>query len=227
MYKPYIVGNREPGSYTPKRSRIADKRESTETNNKIYVLNKSLKDEIVNYAHNVSYGVTNLRSTAKQTSNDMENFNRNVHREGFNTAQEWLSGDLEEFAENYNKSSGFMQSQQQSPALRTFSYEIADNLYYNRDRLSMVGLNVGEEGRLSFDREYFQSMPQEKINVAIGENIQIFSGLQRHAGAFLSEPLVDHMRFKGLGYHYNYKMGAMETDGFGILETGMLIDKAV
>jgi hypothetical protein len=35
------------------------------------------------------------------------------------------------------------------------------------------------------------------------------------------------MRFKGLGYHYNYKMGAMETDGFGILETGMLIDKAV
>jgi hypothetical protein len=35
------------------------------------------------------------------------------------------------------------------------------------------------------------------------------------------------MRFQGLSYHYNYQRGAMETDGFGLLDMGLLVDKTV
>jgi hypothetical protein len=38
---------------------------------------------------------------------------------------------------------------------------------------------------------------------------------------------VDHMRFRGLSYHYNYHMGTMETDGYNLLEAGMLVDRLV
>ena len=90
-----------------------------------------------------------------------------------------------------------------------------------------MGINLTEGGRLSFNRDYVDSLSQDKINIAIGENIEIFTSLHRQTGSLLTEPLSGHMNFKALGYHYNYKMGAMETDGFGVIEVGMLIDKAV
>lgn len=230
MYKPYIVSNRETNEFSPKRSRIADRRQTAapEQKNQVYILNKSLKDEIVQYARGVSYGATYLRSSTRQTTSDMENFNRNVHRDGFDKAQEWLEDDLSEFAENYNNAVAFMQEQTHSKELRSFSYEMADNIYYNRDRLSMLGLGLSESGRLNFDREGYQGLSQDQVNIAIGENIGIFTDLHSHTGELLTEPLAGHMNFKGLNYHYNYKMGTMVTDdGFGMIGTGLLIDKAV
>lgn len=228
LYRPYIVSNRETG--VARRERIADRKEKStpEPTGQVYILNKSLKDEIVRYAHDLSYGATNLRASARQTTADMENFNRTIYREGFDRAQDWLAEDLSEFSDNYNAAAGFMQGQKHSTGLRTFSYEMADNIYYNRDRLNQLGLYLSETGRLSFSRETFNSLSQDEVNIAIGENIGIFADLYRHSGELLTEPLAEHMNFKGLSYHYNYKMGAMVADdGFGIIETGLLIDKAV
>lgn len=230
LYKPYIMGNRDTGTYAPKRGRIADRRESYsgDTSGRVYILNKTLKNEIVEYARNVSSGATGLRSSTRQASEDMEQFNRNIHNDGFEMAQTWLADDLEEFAENYNNAAGFMSTQKHSTDLRTFSYEIADNLYYNRDRLSMLGLSLSDTGRLAFDRSYFNGLTQDEVNVAIGENIQIFADLHRQADSVLNEPLAEHMNFKNLSYHYNYKMGVMVTDdGFGMIESGLLIDRVV
>lgn len=227
LYRPYIVGSRETNS--PKRGRIADRRDTTspESSGQMYILNKSLKDEIVKYAHNVSYGVTNLRASTRQTATDMENFNRDIHSDGLEKAKEWLADDLQEFATQYNASTGFMQSQKHSTDLRSFSCEVADNLFYNQERLSMLGFSLSESGQLSFSRDHLDGLSQDQINIAIGENIQIFSDMSRHTDKLLSEPLSEYMDFKGLSYHYNYKMGTMVTDGFGIIESGLLIDKVV
>ena len=43
----------------------------------------------------------------------------------------------------------------------------------------------------------------------------------------LSEPLIEHMHFRGLSYHYNYQLGRMETEGFNLIESGMLVDRFV
>jgi len=229
LYRPYIVSNagNRGGDHIPRRSRIADKRETPETSGAVYVLNKSLKNEVINYARAVSHGVVDLRSATQRTAGDMQRFNRTAHEDGLETATEELVENLSAFAENFNRSAGFMQAQDTSVGLRAFSYEVADNVYYNRNRLEMLGLHLSESGHFTFDAERVQSMSHEEINVAIGENIEIFSGLQSFTQQLLSEPLVEHMRFQGLNYHYNYQRGAMESDGFGLLEMGLLVNRVV
>lgn len=229
IYKPYIVGNvsaRDGGNNNPKRERIHTGREG-DTPGRIFVLNKALKNEIVRYAQAVSYGVTDLRAATKQTSIDMENFNRTVHMDGWDYAISNLSNDLEQFADDFNRSAGFMQSQLHSSGLRAFSHEVADNVFHNRERLEMLGLTLSEGGQLSFSRSHMESMSYETVNVAIGENIAIFEGLRSYTQQLMTEPLIEHMRFTGLNYHYNYRMGTMATEGYSLIEAGMLVDRLV
>jgi hypothetical protein len=226
MYKPYIIGNagnRSEG-YVPRRERIA---QGNEPAGRVFVLNKALRNEIVSYAQSVSDGVSNLRDATKRTAVDMDNFNGAVHKEGFEAALENMADNLENFADFYNNSAGFMQNQQHSTGLRSYSGELVENVTHNRTRLEMLGLSLSEEGRISFNRERVSAMNHKEINVAIGENIEMFEGLRSHTQQLMTEPLIEHMRFRGLSYHYNYRMGTMETDGYSLIEAGMLVDRLV
>jgi hypothetical protein len=226
MYKPYIVGNSvgsREGSYTPRKERIA---QGNEPAGRVFVLNKALRNEIVDYAQSVSHGVTDLRNATKRTSVDMENFSVTVHREGWENALEGMADNLESFAQYYNRSSGFMQKQKHSEGLRSYSNEVVENVHHNSKRLEMLGLTLSE-GTMAFDREFVSAMNHEEVNVAIGENIEIFEGLRSYTQQLMTEPLVDHMSFRGLSYHYNYHMGTMQTDGYSLIEAGMIVDRLV
>jgi len=226
IYKPYIVGNsgNRSDGYTPRKERIA---QGTETQGRVFVLNKALRNEIVNYAQSVSGGVSNLRDATKRTAVDMESFNSKVHREGWEAALENMVENLENFANGYNRSAGFMQNQPHSSGLRSYSGEVTENVQNNRSRLEMLGLTLSEDGKIAFDREFVSAMNHETINVAIGENIELFEGLRSYTQQLMTEPLIEHMRFRGLSYHYNYRMGTMETDGYSLIEAGMLVDRLV
>ena len=226
MYKPYIVGkagDRNEG-YVPRRARIA---QGNEPAGRVFVLNKALRNEIVNYAQSVTNGVTGLREATKRTSIYMENFNGEVHRQGYDEALSNIADNLEGFADNYNHSAGFMQNQSHSTGLRSYSDEVVENVHHNSNRLQMLGLTISEEGAMAFDRDHVMSLNHETMNVAIGENIELFDGLRSYTQQLMTEPLVDHMRFKGLSYHYNYRMGTMETDGYSLIEAGMIVDRLV
>ena len=227
LYKPYLVGTREVDSFSPRRPKITDKKTANEFNGQIFVLNKSMKDEIVRHAQNVSFGVTGLRSSTRQTAQDMEDFNKTAHEEGFEEAVGELTADISRFADNYNKTADYLQKQEHSTGLRSFSYEVEDNVRYNKNRLELLGITLGDGGKMNFDKTRIEKMSHEEINISIGETIKIFSDLQGYADQLLTEPLVEHMSFKGLGYHYNYKMGLMQADGFNLIEAGLIIDKAV
>ena len=227
IYKPYIVSSTEKGAYTPKWNRIADRKTSAEPSTKIYVLNKSHKNEIIDFAHNVSLGVNGFRTTARMAAIDMKNFDREVGRGSYEKAQKLLGDDLEKFANRYNEAVDFMLNQGASVNLRLFSYEVTDNLRYNREELDMLGLNFTEDGKLTFDKTYFNELSTDGLRIAMNTNIDVFTGFQKQGEAFLTAPLAAHMGFKGLGYHYNYKMGKMEMDGYSIIETGLIVNKAV
>lgn len=230
MYKPYIVGNvnnRGNEGYAPRNARIAAGRQNNEPSGRIFVLNKALRNEIVNYAQAVSHGVTDLREATKRTALDMESFNGTVYRDGWDYAIETLAENLEGFADYFNRSAGFMQAQTHSAGLRAYSNEVSENVHHNRERLEMLGLTLSEEGHMAFSREQVVGMNHDEINVAIGENIEIFEGLRTYTQQLLTEPLIEHMRFRGLSYHYNYSMGTMETEGYSLLEAGMLVDRLV
>jgi len=226
IYRPYIVGNAgtRDGGYVPRRQRIA---QGNEPLGRVFVLNKALREEIVNYAQSVSGGVTSLRNATKRAAVDMENFNRDVHRDGFEAAIENMANNLEMFATNYNDSAGFMYQQSHSSGLRSYSGEVIENVHQNSTRLQMLGLTLSEENTIAFDRAHVSGLSHEAINVAIGENIGLFEGLRTYTQQLMTEPLVEHMRFRGLSYHYNYRMGTMETDGYSLIEAGMIVDRRV
>jgi len=228
LYRPYIVGgtnSRNDGS--PRRERINTARENEAAAGRVFVLNKSLQTEILSHAQSITSGVTSLRSSTGRTASDMENFNRTVHREGWEDAVNGLARNLSGFANGYNQSVEFMQAQEHSAGLRAFSEEVTDNVFYNRGRLEMLGLTLSEGGRLAFSQDQIRGMSYQQINAAIGENIEIFEGLRAYTNQMLSEPLIEHMQFRGLNYHYNYQLGRMETEGFNLLEAGMLVDRVV
>lgn len=226
LYRPYIVGTNRNSENAPRRERI-NSNQNTDSGSRIFVLNKSLRNEIVDHAQNVTVGVTDLRQATGRAAHDMENFNRTVYREGWDQAIENLVDNLEDFADGFNQSAEFMQSQEHSAGLRAFSEEVTENVYYNRSRLELIGLSLSEDGRLSFSGNQVRGMSRDQINVAISENLQIFEGIRTYTSQILSEPLVEHMHFRGLTYHYNYQLGRMETEGFGLLEAGMLVDRLV
>jgi len=230
LYKPYIVGNvnnRGNEKFSPRRARINTGRENTEVTGRVFVLNKALRNDIINYANSVTYGVTDLRASTKRATQDMEYFNRTVYQDGFNEALEGLTNNLADFAEDFNRSTEFMQGQEHSIGLRAFSSEVADNIYYNRGRLEMLGMFLSGNGRLEFSRDQVRNMTYEEVSAAIGENLEIFEGLRSYTQQLMTEPLVEHMRFRGLTYHYNYQMGRMETEGFNLIESGMLVNRLV
>ena len=229
IYRPYLVGNvtnRGNSLYTPKKERINTGRDRNDSG-RIFVLNKALQSEIVEYAKAVSHGVTDFREATKHTVTNMESFNRTVHMDGWNYAVESLVYDLENFSTYFNKSTGFLQTQIHSDGLRSYSDEVAQNIFLNRDRLEMLGLTLSEDGNMFFSRAQIESMTHKEINLAIGENLAIFEGLRTFSGQLMTEPLLEHMRFKGLQYHYNYRLGTMEAEGYSLIEAGMLVDRRV
>jgi hypothetical protein len=226
IYKPYIVGNsgKIGEANAPRKERIA---QTNEPAGRIFVLNKALRDEIVNYALEVSHGVTDLRTATKRVAVDMDNFNGMVHREGWDNARDNLADNLAQFSAGYNRTAEFMHNQPHSAGLRAYSGEVMENVSHNSERLQMLGLTLSDEGKMTFDRELVSAMNHSEINVAIGENIEIFEGLRSFTQQLMTEPLVDHMRFNSLSYHYNYRLGTMETDGYSLVEAGMLVDRLV
>jgi len=227
FYKPYILkttaSDKQPAR--PKQGKIAEKNPTAESFK--VLLNKSLKQDVVEYARGVSSSVVGAKEASKHTVRDMTDFNKNIHKRGLDTAKKWIRFDLEEFVDSYNASTEFLTGQNHSQSLRGFAERMTDSVSVNLERLSQLGLSLGEDGKLALDTEKFNALSEGHVNVAIGETLNTFRDIYSDSGGVLTEPLKEHMNFRSLGYYYNYKLGRMENDTFKIIEAGMIIDKAV
>jgi len=230
MYRPYIVGSRNNrNDVTSKRSRIArtSPQEKMDQGMRI-VLNKSLKNEIVHYARNVSQGVTGFKSSVNTLLRDMGSFGLNSMYNGYESALQTVEEGLFAMADAYNEGNSFLKRQQQSADLRSFSDTLRERIYQGRDRLGLLGLNVQNEGEsVMFDPSVVRSLSQIEMHAAIGANMQVFHSMHHSTSEVLTAPLSSHIGFKGLNYHYNYQLGRMVEDGFGIIESGMIVDRVV
>ena len=225
LYRPYILGSRDAvNNYTSRRARIAERTPQYMLDHGMtIVLNKALKDEIVKYAQNVSCSVTGLKYAVRSLINDIENFSINTMEFGFEAATQAVEERLTFLSDTYNENTTFMRQQQHSPQLRTFSYEIGDNVYHNQYRLEKLGFSFSEEG-VHFDPVAYRILGREELQSAFNDNIQVFISLYQSTDDILAAPLSDHMHFRSFSYHYNYKLGRMVEDGFGIIQSGMLLD---
>ena len=212
-----------------KRSRIANTSPKDKMDRgMVIVLNKSLKEEIVSYARNVSFGVTHFKSSVRTALTNMGSFGLNAMYEGYESAVEMMEEDLANIADTYNRGATFLRDQKESADLRSFSYQLRDKIFQGRDRLGLLGFNVEDESStLHFDPSVLRSLSQIELHAAIGANMQVFRGLYQSTSEVLNTPLSSHIHFRGLSYHYNYQWGRMVEDGYGMIESGMIVDRVV
>jgi len=228
IYRPYIIGNRGPDAVTQRKPLLTEKKAiAKQGGKKTYVLNKAFRDEFVSQAAGVSNGINGFKAELKRTINDMDNFEKRSRQENPESAKKGLANDLSSLTETYNKSSEFLKSQPYSAGLRTFSYEINDSIVYYKEDLSRLGLGLTENGKLLFNEPFFNKLSEKKVDSAIGKAKPIIDDLYKQTTDILSVPLADHLRIKNLNYHYNYKLGGLADEGFGLIESGMLIDRVV
>ena len=229
LYRPYIVGSRESNDITHKRSRIAE----TTPQDKIdrgmtIVLNKSLKAEIVRHVRSISHGVTGFKTSLNRLLNDMGGFGLNAMYNGYDSAVYDVEKGLASVVDAYNKGTPFLERQEQSSELRDFSQSVRERMYQGSERLGLLGISFDEESNaMQFDPSVLQSLSQFELHSAIGANIQVFHSLHQTTTDVLTAPLSAHLGFRGLSYHYNYQLGRIVEDGFGIIESGMIIDRVV
>jgi hypothetical protein len=226
FYKPYIISNHGTGGVTERRDRIAEKHRIPEQNEQI-ILNKAQKTETVRYARNVSYSVNHFKLAVNGLMYNIDEYAQS-RGEQRDRALEHVTESLQQVSDTYNRGTRFMREQPHSPRLRTYSYELGDIFHHHRNSLERIGYTMPEgDTRINFDRAKLRSMPREEVQWAIATNMPAFNSLRRSATDVLREPLSEHMNFKGLGYYYNYKMGTIMEDGFGAIESGMLLNIAV
>ena len=228
-YKPYImrVFNTETAQATATRKPYPCKKTPQTQQNKVCLLNKSLKKDVVSYVRAVADSVVTTKDNAKNVFLDMEEFNTHIEEHGFQTAKNWIGGSLKNFVESYNDSSEFLEAQAHSQTLKNYGERISERVHYSAERLKEMGLSFDNQNKLSFDESTFSKLNMSSMYATIGENIDLFRQLYTESTNVLLEPLSDHMQFKSLGYYYNYKIGCMESDTFKIIESGLIIDRCV
>jgi hypothetical protein len=145
--------------------------------------------------------------------------------EGHGPAMQKIERGLAEAATAYNNNAAFMREQPHSAGLREFFRDMDGSLHRSRGQMGRLGISLSQNGEVHFSAEAFRQLDRLSLRAAINANMQFFDTLYQRTGEVLSVPLSEHMQFKSLSYHYNYQMGKMIEDGFGLIESGLIIDK--
>ncbi len=223
-YKPYILKNSEADSV--KRSAFSELRQSVSfgKNDKVYLLNKAFRTDVLSYAKQLSESVNGLRESSFSLLRDMH---KGVFDEETRSKKEILSDGLREFVDGYNKLIKFSGDQAHSKNLKEFTKNISRQVFNNHMGLKKFGLEVKETGDITFNEEAYDELSEERLSILLYKSEGFLKKIHEGTKNMLKLPLSEHMRFKDLGYYYNYKYGKPTANTFKIIESGMLVDKVV
>ncbi|MCI8804494.1 MAG: hypothetical protein HFE59_01105 [Clostridiales bacterium] len=237
FYKPYIfknekIASKHPVNYpkTENRKTSSFSGQSEENKNEYsFFLNKSFKNEIVNYAETISIDLNSIKNLAKNIINKTDSY--------FDTVKENLKSELKEFKKRYNTYTDFAdKNYKHSPLLSNFSDSLKYRVESNYELLSKFGISyVGgnvdadenlesEYGKLFFDENYFDSLSTKNISENIKELREFCKSIYNDTCEIMTVPMEEHMNFKNLNYYYNYIFSNEKPNTVKIIETGMLVD---
>lgn len=226
-YRPYILKNENLKSInrrnTTKSNEDTSSSYSSEANESTksfsFFLNKSLKNEIINYASTISKDFNSMKDTARFMSNKL-NKNNLSDKENI----EDISNGLDDFVNEYNEYLDFAEDNyENSNVLRDYAENVITMVSENKDYLAQIGININEDKKLTIDKTKFE----KNINniTDISENIKkMYNDIYEDTCAVMNMPLSQHMNFKNLSYYYNYKYASIDYKTFNITDTGMLVD---
>ena len=230
-YKPYIVG--EDDSDIPfKYEKIAEQRQniSLAAENGLapaLVLNKALNGKVVKYLRSTAKTVVDIKYYSNMIDVDMRIFTRNVPVYGLSPFKQTLCRSLDTFSICYNRAISALSSQTHSSELKGFSAELIRACTSNAEVLSEIGFGFASKKEMFFDTEFFNDSTKSEIFASIRNTIKIFNGIYELSNDILEIPMMTHMNFRGFEYYYNYRVTNRIEDTFKIIESGVLLDKAL
>ena len=230
VYRPFIYSRSDRAATVAKKARIADKAQQ-QSKNKVVILNKSHKTEIVQHARGVTQSLVGFTGGLRRLMKNMDDYTRTEQQTGDSAytfaARSRLTGGLDRFAETYTQNAAFMRTQSHSDTLRTFAEDLGDKVYENLVPMGRMGFRMSTEGALRFNAEAYERIPTAAFGRHVVACRRSLRELYTFAQSMLTEPLSQHMHFKALSYHYNYHLGHMVEEGFGIIDSGILLDRVL
>ena len=230
-YKPYIVGG-DDADIRFKCERIAEHRQNISLAAEnglapILVLNKALNDKVLKYLRSTAKTVIDIKYYSNMIDVDMRIFARNVPIYGLSPFKQTLCRSLDTFSICYNRAVKALSSQTHSSELKAFSAELIHTCTSNIDALSELGFGFVSRKEMFFDTGFFNESTKSQIFAAIKSTINIFNSVYVLSDAILEIPMMAHMNFRGFEYYYNYRITNRLEDTFKIIESGLLLDKAL
>lgn len=236
FYKPYIFKNEKMTSkqyvnhQNTENKKTETSFENTEDSENEYsfFLNKSFKDEIVNYAENISMDLNSIKNSAKNIINKTHSY--------FNidSVKNNLKKELKDFEKRYNMYTDFAdKNYKNSPLLSNFSDSLKYRVETNYDVLSKFGISYIEDTsdetdlkskKLFFNESLFDSLSQKDVSDNIKNLREFCKTIYDDTCEIMTVPMEEHMNFKNLDYYYNYIFSNEKHNTVQIIETGMLVD---
>lgn len=226
-YRPQILATQESEEPTTTAPLITCTPDPEKLNkHRAFILNKTRKDEVINYVHHVFNSVTHLRENLQELIFVMTNFERTAYRESQPAAMQKVESHLADLEADYNQITRFMRTQPHSELLQTFSTELGKLFVQRKETLAAIGLSLNEEdGCLIFDADTFLGYTWKRACEGVVEGLGFFRDLYDVTTKILGHPLTEHMRFNVFNLHYNYQLGDKEKDGFKMIESGLILDR--
>lgn len=223
-YRPYIVKETNSAKKTARTSakkEIAQSEQARSGDSAYsYLLNKSIKKEIVSYATDISRNLNSIKDTTRFIVNrySKDNVLDNDEIENFADGLEDFVNEINGFKEFYDSTS------KESHPLNGYNSMLNTRLDENKQNLSEVGVIKDNNNILSFDRDKFKSIENKKYIDNIFSCADLFNEIYNDTCEVMQLPMTEHMNFKNLDYYYNYAYEPTNKTAFKFIETGLLVD---
>ena len=233
FYKPYII-NKQPkstvGAYRAPGQKSVSKDASNAESAPVVNLqkNNAVKRDVIKYAQDIYKNVTEMKDSAKYLNNNAESYYLNVLDESFDTARNWALEDIAFFTESYNDAVDFGLGQTHSADLNRYAADMVNISLENRKDLEPSGISLSKDGtKMSFDPETLKSKDYLDFGTSLADLKHVSSKIYNRTKDVLDKPLTEHMSFKQLSYYYNYRISKKQSNGFSLIESGLILDKII
>ncbi len=218
-YKPHIFKNSE----TKVVKQVPFKQTVSYNNDKKPVnLSKAYNKNVIDYVNDLSTTINSVKVAGNETFQAFKRINGNTRR-----SEEELKDDLiialDDLASSLNATNNFSNDVSQSVDYNRYNDTIKEIFQNNKSVLEDIDLSY-VDGNFNFDVLSFESkdLGELKTKVSLSENV--INEINLVTKDFMEIPMSKHMEFKSFSYYFNYALGVMDKDSFGVIGSGTILD---
>ncbi len=197
---------------------------------KPYNLTAAYKDDVINYAKQLSDTVNETKTSTMETISIIDNmFSDDAKKEAKGLKKHNKDKDavsikslkraLKDLSGALNKTVDF---KSQSEEFNEYSQNIKE-IVSSSDSLRDLGL-VYEDGGYTVDPKKVSNLNPDELEDILKDSYDSLKGIYSNTSEFLRAPLSKHMAFKSFSYYYSYGTGIIKNDSFNLISTGTLLN---